>query len=129
MPTLVRALLIWLLLMAAETLQGLARHWLFDISDLRVRQVSVLSGALIIFLIAWACEPLLKIRTARGALAVGGLWVVLTLAFELSLGRLLGVSWARIGSDYDLANGGLMPLGLVIMALTPWVVRRLRSTT
>ena len=129
MPTLVRALLVWLLLMAVETLQGAARHLLFDISDLRIRQISVLSGALVIFLIAWACEPLLKIRTGRAALAVGGLWVVLTLAFELSLGRLLGLSWTRIGSDYDLANGGLMPLGLAVMALTPWLARRLRTST
>jgi hypothetical protein len=129
MPTLVRAVIVWLALMAAETAQGAARRLLFDASDLHVRQVSVLTGSLVIFLIAWACEPVLKIRTAWGALKVGGLWVALTLAFEVAIGRLSGLSWTNIGSDYDLTNGGLMPLGLTIMALTPWIVRRLRMAT
>lgn len=130
MPTLIRALLIWLLLMAAETVQGAARHWLFAAgSDLLIRQISVFSGALIMFLIAWACEPALRIRSTGAALAVGALWVALTLLFEIGLGYELGLSWTRIASDYDLVHGGLMPIGLLIMALTPWLVRRLRSGT
>ena len=41
------------------------------------------------------------------------------------VGRRLG--WARIAADYDLLHGGLMPLGLLAMALTPWAVRRLKA--
>jgi len=53
--------------------------------------------------------------------------VLLTLAFELALGRLTGLGWARILADYDLTQGGLMPLGLLAMFLTPWAVQRLQA--
>lgn len=128
LPVILRALLVWLLIVAAESMQGSLRRMLFDPDfEFVVRQVSVLTSALIIFAITWACIRWLRIRSAVGALGVGVLWVVLTLAFEIVIGRALGLSWARISSDYDLLHGGLMPLGLLAMALTPWAVRRLEA--
>jgi hypothetical protein len=128
LPAILRALVIWLLIVAAETLQGGLRRMLFDPDvEFVVRQVSVLTGALIIFAITWACMRWLRIRSTAGALGVGVLWVVLTLGFEVVIGRALGLGWARIAADYDLLHGGLMPLGLLAMALTPWAVRRLKA--
>jgi hypothetical protein len=128
LPVILRALLVWLLIVAAESVQGGLRRMLFDPDvEFVVRQVSVLTGALVIFAITWACIRWLRIRSAVGALGVGMLWVALTLAFEIVVGRALGLSWARIASDYDLLHGGLMPLGLLAMALTPWAVRRLEA--
>jgi len=52
---------------------------------------------------------------------------VLTLVLEIGLGRLVfGFPWERILSDYDLPRGGLMPLGLLVMALAPLLVARRR---
>jgi len=128
LPVILRALLVWLLIVAAESVQGSLRRMLFDPDvEFVVRQVSVLTGALIIFAITWACIRWLRIRSTVGALGVGVLWVVLTLAFEIVTGRALGLSWPRIASDYDLLHGGLMPLGLLAMALTPWAARRLEA--
>lgn len=122
-----RAVLIWLLIMAAETLQGVARHLLLSPAlEQALRQLSVIVGVIVIFAITWACLPWMRIRTTRQALAVGALWAALTLAFEFGVGWLLGASWGHILADYDLPHGGLMPLGLLAMALTPWTVRRLR---
>ena len=59
-------------------------------------------------------------------MSIGLMWVALTLAFEIGLGRLVGSSWNRIASDYDLLHGGLMPIGLGIMAMSPWIASRLR---
>jgi len=125
---LLRVLLVWLLIVVAESLHGALRRALFhpDV-EFVVRQASVLTGALIIFAITWACIGWLRIRSTAGALGVGVLWVVLTLAFEIVVGRAMGLDWRRIGSDYDLLHGGLMPLGLLAMALTPWAVRRLKA--
>ncbi len=40
--------------------------------------------------------------------------------FEVSFGRLvLGASCNGIASDFDVRCGGLLPLGLLIMALSP----------
>lgn len=127
LPVLLRALAIWLLIIAAESVQGGLRRLLLSPEiDFAVRQGSVLIAALVIFAITWACLRWMRIRTAAGALGVGVLWVALTLGFELLLGRALGLGWERMLEDYDLLHGGLMPLGLLAMALTPWAVHRLQ---
>lgn len=128
LTTLIRAISVWLLFILAESAQGALRRLLVGPEvELAIRQISVLVGALVIFALAWGLHRWLSLRSAAGALAVGVLWAGLTLAFEIGLGRLLGLPWSRIAADYDLAHGGLMPLGLLAMALTPWTVRRLRG--
>jgi hypothetical protein len=61
------------------------------------------------------------------ALAVGVLWLILTLTFEVAFGRVvMHASWQRIGSDYDLPHGGLLPIGLVLLALAPLIAAKVR---
>jgi hypothetical protein len=128
LPALLRAVAVWLLFILAETVQGGLRQVLTSPEfEYAVRQASVFVGALILFAITWFSLGWMRIRTTREALSVGLAWVALTLVFEVGLGRLLGVGWDRILADYDLLHGGLMPLGLVAMALTPWAVRRLQA--
>ena len=128
LPVILRALLVWLLIIAAESVHGALRRMLFDPDvEFVLRQASILTGALIIFAITWACLRWLGVGSTAAALGVGLLWVVLTLVFEIAIGRAMGLGWTRIASDYDLLHGGLMPLGLVVMALTPWAVRRIKA--
>jgi hypothetical protein len=128
--TTLRALTVWLVIVAAESVHGTLRRLLLEpmVGDLPARQISVFTGAVIIFVIAWMFARWLRLPSRPAALAVGGLWVALTLVFEIVLGRMLGLSWSRIWSDFDLVHGGLMPLGLLAMALTPLAVHRLRET-
>jgi hypothetical protein len=59
---------------------------------------------------------------------VGAIWVLLTLGFEIVLGRILmGLTWERIFSDYDIGHGGLMPIGLTIMFFAPLIASRFRT--
>lgn len=127
-PLLLRAVAVWLLFILAETVQGGVRQVLSaPETEFVVRQASVLLGAVVLFAITWFSLRWMRIASAGGALAVGLAWVGLTLGFEIGLGRLLGLGWSRILADYDVLHGGLMPLGLLAMALTPWLVRRLRA--
>ena len=129
-----RALAIWLLIIFAESLHGIARQlWLAPrVGDFRARQLAVFTGCLIIFTIAWLTIRWLGARRpgqrlgAKQLLGIGLLWAVLTVGFEIGLGRLLGLSWERIGSDYDLAHGGLMGVGLLFLAAAPWLAARAR---
>ena len=67
-------------------------------------------------------------RTRIQLLGVGVLWVVLTVLFEIGLGRLvLGLPWGRIAEDYDPARGGFLPFGLLFMAVLPLLAARLRG--
>ena len=128
LAALIRALLVWLAIIAAESVHGALRRALLSPQvDFALRQLSVSIGTAMIFAITWIFIDWMRIRTPRGALVIGALWVALTLAFDLALGRLMGLPWSRIAADYDLLHGGLMPLGLLALGLTPWAVRRLRA--
>lgn len=128
LPAVARAVLVWLLLMLAESAQGALRRALLGPEVERfVRQFSVLTGVLVIFAITWLLRRWLRPPSVAAALGVGALWVAMTVVFEVALGRMLGLGWRDIAADYDLARGGLMPLGLLAMGLTPWAVRALSA--
>ena len=123
-----RTLAIWALMMLVETAHGIARTlWLAPwVGDFRARQVAVVTGSALVLTIAWIFIGWLRPGSRGACLGIGAVWVALTLAFELGLGRLLGSPWSRLLADYNVARGGLMPLGLVAMAVAPVVAAGLR---
>lgn len=116
--------------MVAEVMHGIVRTvWLApQVGDFRARQIAVVSGSLLILLIASLTIRWMRIRNGSALLTIGGLWVALTLAFEIALGRwVLDYSWEHLASDYDLRHGGLLPIGLLVMAMSPWLAARMRG--
>ena len=125
-----RVLLAWCAIIVAESVHGTLRELLLAprIGSLPARQLAVFTGIAIIFAIALVLARWVGWRTRRECLLAGLAWVVLTVAFEIALGRLVfGHGWSRILEDYDPSRGGLMGLGLAAMALTPWLAARLRG--
>ena len=123
-----RVIVVWALIMLAESGHGAIREVFIApvIGDLAARQLGVFIGCGIIFAIAWLTARWMGARTRRAQWQAGALWVVLTLAFEIVLGRMLGLSWVRILSDYNFARGGLMIFGLAFMLAAPrlaWALR------
>jgi hypothetical protein len=53
----------------------------------------------------------------------------MALAFEFGLGRTLGRSWDALLADYDLTRGGLLSIGMVLLALSPWIAARRRQSS
>jgi hypothetical protein len=125
-----RALVVWLVIILAETVHGVLRQLLLLplVGDLVARQIGVLVGSLIIFAVALAFSGWLDARTIREQLFVGLAWVALTVAFEFALGASLGATLERMLEDYDPARGGFMALGLLFMLLAPvlaaWTLHR-----
>jgi hypothetical protein len=126
-----RAIVVWMLIMLAETGHGAIREVFIApmIGDLPARQLGVFVGCGIIFAIAWLTARWMGARTRQAQWRVGVLWLVLTLGFEILLGRMLGMSWARILSDYNLARGGLMLIGLAFLFSAPRLAWALRFGT
>ena len=124
---LLRASGIWLLIIIAEIIHGVARvHFLEPrIGGRRARQVAVFSGSVIVLTIAVITTNWLNPTSEAAALAVGMGWVVATVVFELLFGRYVaGLSWPRLLADFNLARGGLLPIGLLVMLLAPWIAQR-----
>jgi len=123
-----RGFFVWLIIIFAETIHGLTRTLLLEplIGDFRARQVSVLTGAAMIVVVTFVFVRWLKGSSALDFILVGTMWVILTVSFEIVLGRfVLEVSWERIASDYNLLQGGLMLFGLLVMFFAPLMMARL----
>jgi hypothetical protein len=123
-----RAALAWMLVMLLETVHGILRELFIApvIGDLHARQAGVVVGSALVFAVAWLTSKWLDVRSRRALLLVGGLWVALTLVFELALGRAIGASWDRIFADYNPLRGGFMMFGLAFMFVAPLLAARLR---
>ena len=121
-------MVVWLMIIAVETVHGLLRAvWLVPlVGDVRSRQIGVLTGSVLILAITWVSFGWLRPESRRTLFAVGLLWVALTVLFEAVLGRfVMGYPWGRLLADYDLAHGGLMGLGLLVMASAPRIAQAL----
>jgi hypothetical protein len=125
-----RSLALWLLLIAAEILHGIARGILLvpHVGEFRSNQIGVFTGSLIILVIALATVRWIGAKQPAQLLGIGVLWLALTLAFEFLFGRfVVGASWERLAADYNILEGGLLPLGMIVLMLSPWIAGRVRG--
>jgi hypothetical protein len=125
-----RAIAVWLGLVGAEIIHGIVRSIALmpRVGDKRARQIGVFTGSLVNLGITHHFIEWIGARKTRTLVGIGVVWVVLTVVFEVTFGRLvMRSSWERLRSDYDLAHGGLLPLGLVALAGSPLVAARLRG--
>ena len=90
-----RAFAVWLLLITAEVVHGIVRTLVLTpvVGDFRARQLGVFTGSLLILLITAPTIQWIRASRPRTLLMIGSAWVVLTVAFEISLGRMMGYSW------------------------------------
>lgn len=124
-----RAICVWLVIIGAEILHGILRTLFLEplTGDFRARQIAVFTGAIIILTIAYLFVERLHTSNYLQLFAVGILWFVLTISFEIFLGRfVLNMSWERIASDYNLLQGGLLLIGLLILILSPLIAAEAR---
>lgn len=126
---LLRGFAVWLLMALAETVHGTLRTLFLQpvVGDLASRQIGVLTGSLMILLIAYVTIGWIGAREFKQLAAVGLLWFILMLCFEVGVGRAFGLSWERIIADYVPWQGGFMIIGMTILALSPLIAARLRN--
>ena len=126
-----RGLVVWVMFIFAEVLHGTARIlWLEPlIGDVKARQISVFTGLAIILAIVIASIRWIDATRVTQLWEIGLLWLGLTVGFEIMLGRfVMGLSWERIASDYNLLQGGLMPLGLLVLTLSPLIAAKVQGS-
>jgi hypothetical protein len=127
-----RALGVWLLLMSVEFVHGVWRMkvlalWL---GDFPARQVCVFTGSLLILFITYVCIPWIPATKTRTLLGVGLGWLALTLVFEVCFGYfVLHRSWEDFASDFDMLHGGMFPIGLAVLTLSPLIAARWRGSS
>lgn len=105
---------------------ALREAWLTSrLGEPRGRQASTIL-LLVLFAIYFAVLfRLWPLASAEEAAAVGAAWLVLTLAFEIGLGRLVsGLSWREILAEYDIFARRLWILVPLWVAVAPYLFFR-----
>ena len=118
----------WLAIMGAEFVHGILRALLLEpyVGDFRSRQIGVFTGSVLILAIVRRLIRWIGTSSAAELMIAGTIWALLTVAFELGFGHyVLHEPWSRLAADYDLPRGGLLPLGLIVLALSPLAASRL----
>lgn len=123
-----RGLLVWFLIMAAETLNGTLRE-IFLVPRMGAEMASRVGwpfGLLIVIGVATLCARWVGLRDTRRLLLLGALWAVLAVAFEVFIGWLRGYDGAAILRDLNPFAGGLVPYSALVMFLAPLIAARIR---
>lgn len=115
----------WLGVLAIAVVNG-AVHRAYEpaLGVLPAEQLS--NGTLVALVLPWAAvvERGHPTASTREALAMGGLWGGLTVAFEFVGGHYInGDSWGTLVAAYDLSAGHLWPVAVAGVVLSPVTAR------
>lgn len=124
-----KSLVVWCLILGLALCNAALRELVLVPMLGRVRGL-VLSGVLLSLLIgmaAYACLPWLGARRVPELIGIGGVWLVLTMAFDLGMGWVQGKSGTELLAAYLFRDGNLWPIVLLATAGAPYLVARLRG--
>ena len=97
------------------------------VGDFQARQIGVFSGSALILIVTCLFVRWINAPNTKSLLQVGALWVVMTIAFEFTFGHyIFNRSWADLVSDYDLARGGFLAIGMLVVMFSPVIAAKLR---
>lgn len=119
---LLRVLAVWCALLLAAFVNGAFRELalvpMFGGAAAHVISSILLSG--IIAIVAWRAITWLHPSTLHESWLIGDAWVFLTIGFEFLGGHFLfGHSWQSLLADYNLLQGRIWELVLVVTLLAP----------
>lgn len=124
-----RGLAVWLVIMLVETLHGLLRGLLLvpRVGEDMAGRIGWPIGLVIVLGISITLAPWIAVRDTSALLCLGGLWALLTLIFEVTIGLLRGFDVPRVLAELNPLAGGLAIYNLAVMFLAPLLAARLRG--
>lgn len=127
-----RAVVVWLGLALLASLNGAFRESVLvpRMSETAARAISTLMLSVVILIAALAAIGWISPAPHRDAWRIGVLWVVLTLAFEFLAGHyLFRIPWRELTRDYNILQGRIWVLVLIVTAVAPAVAAAFRERT
>lgn len=126
----IRYIAAWLGMMALAVLNGLARDRMYGprVGELAGHQFSTAILLILFGAYIYALERVWPLYSRNIAWLIGVAWLIMTLVFEVALGRFVArAPWRKILADYNLLAGRLWILVPVWILCGPYVVFRLRT--
>ncbi|HYH12451.1 MAG TPA: hypothetical protein VD789_08875 [Thermomicrobiales bacterium] len=127
-----RAIVTWVLMVPIAILNGGLRESLVEpqVGERAANQISVVTGSLAFFTLIYVMlRRNAPAKTDRWLLGLGGAWVAATVVFEFVFGHLvMGKAWSYLLADYNVLEGRLWPVVLVVVGIAPLAVKRIANT-
>lgn len=127
---LLKATGVWLLIVIAAVINGVIREILF-VPMLGIEMALPLSGivlSIIIFLFSLLTVSFIGASETKIYLFVGMYWMFLTLSFEFLFGHYVaGKSWHDIMQVFNIREGNLFSLVLLVTAFSPWASAKIKG--
>jgi hypothetical protein len=116
-------------LMAIATANGIARELTYAnaMGEDAAHWLSLLPMVALFGLYIWWLQGRWPLPTWQGAVAIGLSWAAIAAGFELGIGHWVdGKSWSELLGAYNVLAGGAGGVVLLVAAVGPVAVRRLR---
>lgn len=131
LDSVLKAVVVWIGILVQAIANGLFRELvLIPVFDKPL--ALALSGVLLstmIIVTAYLTLPWFGRRPLFYYVAIGLIWLCLTLIFEFTFGRLVQEkSWAQLFEAYEFREGNLWPVVLLVTAIAPAVAAKIRKT-
>lgn len=125
----VKHFLFWLPMIVIAFANATLRELVFvkHFSEFRAHQLSTITLIVLCSIYVSFVFRLLNVQNSKQAFLIGFVWVLLTVAFEFSLGRLTSKSWQYLFQDYNLFAGRIWLLFLMVLFLLPYIFYALRN--
>jgi hypothetical protein len=125
----IKHFLLWLPMIAIAFANAAVRELVIikHFNEFRAHQLSTLSLIILCSIYMWFVFPVLTIQHSKQALLIGLVWVLLTVVFEFSLGRLTNKSWEYLFRDYNILAGRIWLLFLFCLFILPYLLYSLRG--
>ena len=121
--------LAWFGLMVVAILNGALRDLLYkgSVGEMTAHQISTVTLLILIGIFIRKLAKVWPIASVKQAWTIGGIWFVLTEAFEFGLGWMRGDSWERLFRAYNILAGELWILIPLWILVGPFVFHRFAS--
>ena len=122
--------LLWIPLVFIAIVNGAIRDFTYKdaLGELAAHQLSTLTGIILFGIYIWAIGLKWKLESARQAITIGLIWLVLTMAFEfLFFHYVAGHSWSVLLDAYNVFAGRVWLLVLIFIAIAPYLSYRIHS--
>lgn len=97
------------------------------LGELRAHQLSTITGIILLGIYIWALLRIWRPASTGQALAVGLMWLGLTVGFEFLFGRYVrGLAWTSLLHDYNVFAGRVWVAVLIWVAMAPYLFYRLQ---
>jgi uncharacterized membrane protein YoaK (UPF0700 family) len=119
----IKPFLLWLPMIVIAFANATLRQLIFIkyFNDLRAHQLSTITLIILCSIYVGFVFPFLNIQNSKQAIFIGFVWVVLTVLFEFSLGRLVNRSWESLLQDYNITAGRIWLFFLICLFLLPYL--------